>query len=295
MSARAINLSTTAADLLSLTKPRLASLVLFTAAGGVWMAPGHLGAVRVLATLLATAGTVGAANALNQYLERHSDRFMARTANRPLPSGRMEPAMALLFGLSLAAVSVPVLAVAANPLTALLGLAALLSYVCLYTPLKARTAAAMLVGGVPGALPPLMGYTAVTNQLDAPGLVLFSILFLWQMPHFIAIALFRKEEYRAAGLKSIPLERGDESARAQLLLYVVALLPVTLLPYQLKMAGGGYLVVAAALGVGWLAHSAVGFFRHEGPAWARKSFFYSLAYLSGLFIALGLDGGGAMY
>ncbi len=289
MSARAVSLSTTASDLLSLTKPRLSSLVLATTAGGVWLAPGELSVPRVLVTLLATAGTVGAANTLNCYLERQSDRFMARTQHRPLPSGRMEPGVALWFGLSLAGVSLPALALGANLLTAGLGLVALLSYVLVYTPLKSRTSAAMLVGAVPGALPPLMGWTAVTGQVDSAGFVLFSILFLWQIPHFLAIALFRKEEYAAAGLKSVPIERGDESSRAQLVLYLVALLPMTMLPYQLRVAGGWYLVVAAVLGLVFLALGAWGFFRQLGKPWARQTFFFSLLYLSGLFAALMLD------
>jgi heme o synthase len=289
VSARAVPLSTTASDLLSLTKPRLSSLVLATTAGGVWLAPGELPMARVLVTLLATAGTVAAANALNCYLERHSDQFMARTRNRPLPAGRMEPGLALGFGLSLAAVSLPALALGANLLTALLGLMAFLSYVLVYTPLKKRTSAAMLVGAVPGALPPLMGWTAVTGQVDAGGFVLFSILFLWQIPHFLAIALFRKEEYAAAGLKSVPLERGDESSRAQLVLYVVALVPMTLLPYQLHIAGAWYLFVAAALGLGFLGLGAWGFFRQLGKLWARRTFIFSLLYLTGLFAALMLD------
>ncbi|WP_163861483.1 heme o synthase [Myxococcus eversor] len=289
MSARAESMSTTASDLLSLMKPRLSSLVLITTAGGMWLAPGHLATGGALVTLLATAGTVGAANALNCYWERHSDRFMARTQNRPLPSGRMEPAVALWFGISLAAVSLPALALGANMLTAALGLLALLSYVLAYTPLKARTSVAMLVGAVPGALPPLMGWTAVTDRLDAGGFSLFAILFLWQMPHFIAIALFRKEEYAAAGLKSVPLERGDESSRAQIVLYLVALVPMTLLPFQLHIAGTWYLAAAVALGLSFLGLGAWGFFRRLGKPWARQAFFFSLVYLTGLFAALSLD------
>jgi protoheme IX farnesyltransferase len=291
VSARAVSLSSTASDLLSLTKPRLSSLVLATTAGGVWLAPGELSMARALVTMLATAGTVAAANTLNCYIERSSDRFMARTRNRPLPSGRMEPGVALWFGLSLAAVSLPALALGANLLTAFLGLVAFLSYVLVYTPLKSRTSAAMLVGAVPGALPPLMGWTAVTDQVDAGGFVLFSILFLWQIPHFLAIALFRKEEYAAAGLKSVPLERGDESSRAQIVLYLVALVPMTLLPYQLHIAGPWYLTVAALLGLVFLGLGAVGFFRQLGKPWARQTFFYSLLYLTGLFVALMLDSG----
>ncbi len=290
MSARAVSFSTTASDLLSLTKPRLSSLVLATTAGGMWLAGmGEVSVGRVLVTLLATAGTVGAANALNCFLERQSDRFMARTRNRPLPAGRMEPGLALGFGLSLAAVSLPALALGANLLTAGLGLVALVSYVLAYTPLKSRTAAAMLVGAVPGALPPLMGWTAVTGRVDTGGFVLFSILFLWQIPHFLAIALFRKEEYAAAGLKSVPLVRGDDSSRAQIVLYLVALVPMTMLPYQLRIAGGGYLLVAAAFGLAFLGLGAWGFFRRLGKAWARQTFFFSLLYLTALFAALMLD------
>ncbi|MCP3098714.1 heme o synthase [Myxococcus sp. K15C18031901] len=289
MSARAESVSTTASDLISLMKPRLSSLVLITTAGGLFLAPGPLSAGHALVTLLATAGTVGAANALNCYWERDSDRYMARTQNRPLPSGRMEPTVALWFGISLAAVSLPALALGANLLTAALGLLALLSYVLAYTPLKARTSAAMLVGAVPGALPPLMGWTAVTDRIDGGGFALFAILFLWQMPHFIAIALFRKEEYAAAGLKSIPLERGDESSRAQIVLYQVALVPMTLLPFQLNIAGTWYLAAAVVLGLGWLGQGAWGFFRRLGNPWARQTFFFSLFYLTGLFAAMCLD------
>ncbi|HET9449847.1 MAG TPA: heme o synthase [Aggregicoccus sp.] len=289
MSARALTLSTTAADLVSLTKPRLSSLVLATTAGGMWLAPGQLSLSRALVAMIATAGTVGAANAFNCFIERDSDRYMKRTANRPLPSGRMDPAVALGFGLSLTALSLPALWLSANLLTAVLGLIALLSYVLMYTPLKARTSAAMLVGAVPGALPPLMGWTAVTNQVDAGGYALFAILFLWQIPHFIAIALFRKEEYAAAGLTSLPLERGDESSRLQLLLYTVALVPTTLLPFQLGIAGLWYLAAALLLGAGFLGVAAWGFFKRLGKPWARQAFFYSLLYLTGLFAVLMLD------
>lgn len=291
MSARALSLSSTASDLLSLTKPRLSSLVLITTAGGMWLAPGELSAGRILLTLLGTAGMVGAANALNCWWERHSDQFMARTRNRPLPAGRMEPSLALGFGLSLAAASLPALALGANLLTAGLGLAALLLYVLAYTPLKARTATAMLVGAIPGALPPLMGWTAVTGYVDSAGFVLFSILFLWQMPHFIAIALFRKEEYAAARLKSLPVEWGEDSSRFQVVLYLTALVPMTMLPYPLKVAGTVYLLVAVGLGLAFLALGAWGFFRRLGRPWARQTFLFSLLYLTGLFAALMLDSG----
>ncbi len=281
-----------AADLLSLTKPRLSALVLCTTAGGMWLAPGSLSVVQAAVTLLATAGIVGAANALNCYLERDSDRFMSRTCGRPLPARRMDPQVALWFGVSLATVSLPALAVASNALTGTLGFTALLSYVFVYTPLKQRSWIAMLVGAVPGALPPLMGWTAVTGTVGLPGLVLFSILFLWQLPHFLAIALFRKKEYAAAGLTSVPLEKGDAHARAQLFGYLVALFPVTLAPYALGLAGPWYLGAAVLLGGGFVGMGAYGYVRGLGAAWARRLFLASLLYLTALFTALMLNGGG---
>ncbi|MFZ5471241.1 MAG: heme o synthase [Myxococcota bacterium] len=283
--------STALADLLSLVKPRLSALVLCTTAGGIWLAGRPMALSQWLLALLGTAGTVAAANALNCYLERDTDRFMARTRNRPLPAGRMEPAVALWFGLSLAALSLPALFFGVNPLTALLALVALCSYVLVYTPLKARSHHAMLVGAVPGALPPLIGWTAATGEVELPGVALFGILFLWQLPHFIAIALFRKEEYRQAGLKSVPLEKGDDASRVQVLVYLVLLLPVTLLPYLLGVSGPLYLASALVLGGLFLAVGAWGTFRRLGPAWARQLFFVSLVHLAGLFAALMIDGG----
>jgi heme o synthase len=275
-----------ARDLVSLTKPRLSGLVLFTTAGAMWLSKAPLSWWQWAVTLLGTAGTVGAANAFNCYLERDSDRFMARTAVRPLPQARMEPQVALWFAAALSAVSLPVLFVGVNALTGALGLLALLSYVLVYTPMKSRTHWAMVVGAVPGALPPLMGWTAATGRIEVPGLVLFAILFVWQLPHFIAIALFRKAEYRAAGLTSLPLEKGDDVARTHALAYLAVMLPVSVLPFVVGVSGWLYLVAALALGLWW---GAVGFdgWRKKGDAvWARKLFGTSLLYLTGLFAAL---------
>jgi protoheme IX farnesyltransferase len=241
--------------------------------------------------VLSTAGIVAAANALNCYLERDVDRLMARTRNRPLPSGRMDPQIALWFGLSLGTISLPALVLATNVLTGLLGLTALLLYVLVYTPMKARSYAAMLVGAVPGALPTLMGWTAVTGSIEPPALVLFAILFIWQIPHFIAISLFRKDEYAAAGLKSLPLERGDDLSRGQMAAYLGALVPVSVLLVPLKMAGTLYLVTALLLGLASFAVALYGWHRRLGQAWAHKVFVLSLFYLAFLFTALWLDGG----
>ena len=275
-----------AADLVSLLKPRLSSLVLCTLAGGMWLAPGELSLPRWVATLLGTAGTVGAANALNCWLERDRDRFMARTRLRPLPSGRMESGVALGFGILLAVFSLPLLAMASNGLTGCLGFLALVSYVAAYTPLKPRSPMAMLVGAIPGALPPLMGWTAVTGHIGIGGLLLFGILFAWQMPHFLAIALFRKEEYRNAGYMALPLVRGDDATRVWMLVWTVLLVVLSVLLVPFGIAGPLYLAVALVLGVAFLVLVIRGVVRREQKAWARKTFLFSLVYLAGLFAAL---------
>lgn len=278
-------------DYVSLTKPRLSSLVLFTEAGAMWLSGQHLSLSTWAFTLIGTAGTVGAANAYNCVMERKSDRFMPRTAKRPLPSGRIGAKSALIFATVLALISLPMLALGVNLLTAVLGLLALLSYVLAYTPLKSRTHWAMVVGAVPGALPPLMGWTAATGTASAPGWVLFGILFFWQLPHFIAIALFRKDDYRAAGLTSLPLERGDDVARFYAVAYLIALLPLSVMPVFLNVAGRWYLICAIVLGLAFAGMGVQGWLQRGDKRWARRFFAMSLLYLTGLFAALGLDGG----
>lgn len=286
---QAMTLSSAAADLMALTKPRLSALVICTTAGGLWLAPGPIPWSTAVLTLIAVSAVVGAANALNCYIERDSDGLMSRTRNRPLPAGRLEPQIALWFGISIALVALPVLFLAVNVLTGVLATVAFLSYVLVYTPLKRRTSAAMIIGGIPGALPPLMGWTAVTGSLDLPGLVLFAILFLWQIPHFIAIALFRKTEYQKAGIKLITLEKGDALSRFYAVLYTIPLVAISVLPFSMSVAGIGYLVTALVLGSGFLGYALYGFIRELGNVWARKFFFSSLLYLTGLFIALMVD------
>lgn len=277
------------ADLFALTKPRLSSLVMFTAAGGIWLSGAHFDGWQWLWVMLGTWGTVGAANSFNCWLERESDKYMARTANRPLPSGRLEGWHALAWGFSLMVVSLPLLAVAANLLTAVLGATALVSYVLVYTPLKPRSGWAMLAGSLPGALPPLMGWTAGTNALGAGGLSLFAILFFWQLPHFLGIALYRKAEYRAAGLTNLAIERGDDAARVWSVVFSVAMLVVAAGPYAAGVAGVGYLAVALVLSGLFLALAIYGAVTRAGAKWARRYFLASLLYLVGVFAALGLD------
>lgn len=273
-------------DFVSLTKPRLSGLVLFTTAGGMWLSHASLSWATWLHALVGTAGTVGAANAFNCVIERESDALMRRTAQRPLPAARLTAPPALLFAALLTAASLPLLAVGVNLLTAALGLFALLLYVTVYTPLKARTHWAMWVGAISGALPPLMGWTAARGRIELPGLVLFGILFCWQLPHFIAIALFRKDEYRAAGLMSLPLAKGDDVARFQATLTSAALLLISLLPTAVGVAGWVYAAVALALGIHLLVVAFAGWRRKGDERWARQLFRVSLVYLTGLFAAL---------
>jgi protoheme IX farnesyltransferase len=278
-----------AKDFISLMKPGLSGLVLFTTAGGMWMSGRLMPWWAWAWALIGTAGTVGAANAFNCVIERDSDRFMPRTSVRPLPAGRMEATPALVFALVLAAFSLPVLTAGTNLLTGALGAVALLSYVLVYTPLKRRTHWAMQVGAFPGALPPLMGWTAATNSIDTPGLVLFGILFFWQLPHFIAIALFRKNEYRSAGLTSLPLQKGDAVARWHAVAYLVALSVCSVLPVVVGMSGKVYLVIALGLNALFLGEGVRGVVTKGEAAWARKLFGVSLLYLTVLFVGLAVD------
>jgi protoheme IX farnesyltransferase len=279
-----------ASDLLALAKPRITALVVFTTASGLWLAPRGVPARIVAMTLIGTVLIVAAANVLNMYLERDTDALMARTMNRPLPAHRLEPEVALKFGLALAAVSVPLLTFAVGALPGLLASIALVSYVLLYTPMKRQTAAALLVGALPGAIPPLIGWTAATARLDLPGVLLFAVMFLWQVPHFLAITLFRKEEYARAGLVVQPNEPGGElAARMNIVRYSVALLAVSLLFVPIGAAHALYLAVALVAGLGFLGYGLLGLRQSAGPKWARNLFLLSLIYLPIVFGALMVD------
>ncbi|HXN81972.1 MAG TPA: heme o synthase [Myxococcales bacterium] len=277
-------------DLLALAKPRITALVVFTTASGLWLAPRGLSAAGVALTLVGTVLIVAGANTLNMYLERDSDALMARTAGRPLPAGRMDPAVALRFGIALSVLSVPLLTFAVGPLPGLLASIALVSYVLLYTPLKRRSATALLVGAIPGAIPPLIGWTAATGRLDLPGVLLFATMFLWQVPHFLAITLFRKGEYARAGLVVQPNEPGGErAARANIVRYTVALVGVSLLFVPIGVAGRLYLVTALVAGAAFLGYGLLGLRENAGTRWARNLFFLSLVYLTALFAVLMVD------
>jgi protoheme IX farnesyltransferase len=275
-----------ARDVAALAKPRLATLVVCTAAGGMWLAPGHRDAVRAVARLLGTTLVVGAANALNNWLEREVDRRMHRTRARPLPAGRLEPGVALALGIGVPAVALPALAWFTNGLTATLAALALFSYVVVYTPLKQRSPVALFVGAVPGAIPPLMGWTAVTGRIDLPGLALFAVLFFWQLPHFLAVSIYLKDDYARGGLKVFALVHGERAAVIATLATTVLLVPVTLWLVPLGLAGPAYGIAAAALGGGLVAFAISGL-RAEVPVrWARSFFLGTLAYLTLLLAAI---------
>jgi protoheme IX farnesyltransferase len=244
----------------------------------------------LLLSLLGTALIVGSANALNMWWERDTDGRMARTRNRPLPAGRMSPEMALGFGLALGAVSAPLLFLVNLP-TGLLGLVALLSYVAVYTPLKRHTHFALLVGAVPGAIPPLIGWSTATGTIGLGGVLLFAVLFLWQVPHFAAITIFRAQDYARAGLQVVSVQKGEAAARQTIVTWTMPLVAASMLFYPMGIAGRTSFTVATVLGVGFLAlafRSLLGG-SFDGSRWARRVFAYSIPYLCILLVALLLD------
>ena len=227
-------------DLIALVKPRIMMMSLLTAAGGMSLAPGTASVSVALWLLAGTALIVGAANTLNMWLERDVDCLMARTRNRPLPQGRLAATTALWFGAIQGALALPVLAMV-NIVTAALGLVALLMYVGVYTPMKQRSHWAVWVGGVPGAMPALMGWTAATGRIELAGLAVFGVLFFWQVPHFHAIALYRQRDYDAAGLKTLPGARGVDAAKQEIAVYLAVQVAVSLVVVPLGVAGLPYL------------------------------------------------------
>jgi heme o synthase len=274
-------------DVLALAKPRLSLLVLCTAAGGMWLAPGRHDAAAAVALLLGTSAVVGAANALNNYLEREVDGRMRRTRDRPLPAGRVDPWVAVALGLGLPSLALPALAAYTNTLTAALAALALVVYVVVYTPLKQRSTLALFVGAVPGAIPPLMGWTASTGRIDAGGLALFALLFCWQLPHFLAISIYLKEDYARGGLRVFALVHGERAAKAWTAATSLALVPVSLLLVPLGLAGWRYAAAAVSLGIVLCAYALAGVLdRRASTRWARRFFLCTLAYLTLLFAGL---------
>jgi protoheme IX farnesyltransferase len=283
------------ADYVELTKPKIAALALFTVAVGFVLGGGFRGNGWALAHTLLGAGLVAAgASALNQWLERRSDARMRRTADRPLPAGRLSPREVLAFGLLCGAAGTAYLALALDHwAAAAVAAVTFVWYVGLYTPLKRRTTLNTLVGAVPGALPPLIGWAAARGGLTWEAAPLFLILFLWQVPHFLAIAWIYRDQYARAGLRMLPAVDPTGRATARRMVgWCVALLPASLTPLLAGAVGPVYVAGAALLGAGFLA-AALGFRRAPSVPAARRVLRASLVYLPGVLALLLLDGAAA--
>jgi protoheme IX farnesyltransferase len=277
-------------DFLALTKPRLNFLVLITTLGGLYLAAPEGVPLPVLVhALVGTALVAGGAAALNQVWERDVDALMRRTQSRPLPAGRLGASESRWFGALLSIVGILELAWQVNLLSAAVAALTLVSYVFVYTPLKLRTSLSTLVGAIPGALPPVIGWAAATNSITLPALVMFGIVFLWQMPHFLAIAWLHRDDYARAGIPLLPvLETNGRRTGQQALLYSAVLWPVSLMPVLVGLAGLPYSIVATGLGFVFIALSAL-FARERSTQTARRLFLYSIIYLPVLWGALCLD------
>ena len=280
------------ADYLELIRPRVTLLVLFTVACGALLgSAGFPNPADLLHVLAGTALVAAGASALNQFLERQTDARMLRTENRPLPAGRLLPLEVLTFGVTAGAVGLAYLAIALRqPTAALVAAVTFATYVFLYTPLKRVTPLNTLVGAVPGALPPVIGWAALHGSIGWGGAALFLILFLWQVPHFLAIAWIYRDDYARAGMAMLPVvDRNGTRTGRQMILYCVVLIPASLLPAALGLAGPVYLVGATLLGCGFLA-SAVTFNRAGSIPQARRVLRASLVYLPALLALLLADG-----
>jgi len=277
-------------DYIALTKPRLNLLVVLTTLAGYYlgMAEGSPLA-RLIHTVLGTTLVAGGASVLNQVWETETDRLMRRTRTRPLPAARLTPTPAFWFGIALSAVGLAELWFLANPLSAIVAFLTVLSYVVVYTPMKLKSSLSTIVGAVPGALPPLIGWAAATDTLSLAGWSLFGIVFFWQMPHFLAIAWMHRDDYAKAGMPLLPvIEPSGRSTGRQAVLYAAAMIPVSLLPTLLGLAGPRYLITAIVLGaiVLWLSFE---FAATRTLVAARRLFFGTIIYLPLLLGALVVD------
>ena len=283
------------ADFYELIKPRMNFLVLITTMVGYFVAAGREATHWTLLfnTLLGTALCASCAAVLNQLMERDYDALMKRTRNRPLPAARIAPREALVLGIALGVVGVAYLAIVVNALTALLGLITVAWYLGLYTPAKRITSLNTVLGAVPGALPPVMGFAAATNAISPAALAVFGILFLWQMPHFLAIAIMYRDDYRAGGFRMLPCVEPDEDrlrfTGLMMVLYAIALVPVSVLPSMLNVTGPAYFTAAVLLGLGFLSFAVSCATSGGARIDAKKLFFASIIYLPLLLAAMMID------
>ena len=286
------------ADWWALLKPRVVSLVVMTGWIGLFLAPGHLNPVLALTAILCIAVGAGAAGAINMWYERDIDRLMRRTADRPVAAGRIDPDEALCYGIVLAVMSVVLMATALNLAAAAWLAASIAFYVFVYTIwLKRRTPQNIVSGGAAGAFPPIIGWAAVTGHVALLPVLLFAIIFLWTPPHFWSLSLYACGDYGRAGVPMLPVVAGRLATRRQILLYTLILVPVSLCPWLLGLAGPVYGFTALVLGVGFIvAALRVLLDRQDldgasltGDKPARQAFRYSLAYLALIFLAIAAD------
>ena len=275
------------ADFVTLAKPRLNLLVVASTLAGYVMADGDMSNVLVVLAMVAGTGLVaGGASAFNQVIERRTDALMRRTRLRPMADGRLPVAEALAYAAALSLAGLGILALVVNPLSAVVALATLVSYAAIYTPLKLRTSFATVIGAIPGALPPVIGWAAAANELSQGAWILFGILFLWQLPHFLAIAWMYREDYARAGLLMLPvIEPDGRSTARQAVLYTAALLPLSLAPTLIGMTTPVYFVAALVLTLGFLVLT-LRFAKSRSVADARRVFFASIVYLPILWILM---------
>ncbi len=296
--AQSPSVSTELYDWITLLKPRVLLLVVFTGVVGLLVAPGHLEPFLAVVAVLAIAMGAGASGAINMWYDRDIDALMRRTQRRPIPAGRISAEAALSYGVVLGMTSVMLMLLAANVLAAALLAVSILFYVFVYTVwLKRRTPQNIVIGGAAGAFPPVIGWAAVSGSVTALPLLLFAIVFLWTPPHFWALSLFAHEDYRRAGVPMLPVVKGARETRWQILLYTLALLPLSLLPVALGLAGRVYGAAALLLGLGFIWH-AVQVLRdaqdesgvsRTRDAPAKAAFRFSIYYLFLLFAAIAAD------
>lgn len=266
-------------DLMDLFKPKLTILVTITLLIGVFLSPVRMNIILLTVSLICIWLQAAGSLALNSYIERDLDKLMERTKDRPLPAGRLKPVVALYWGWGLILFGTVVLFFSGNALTALLGLFSALSYLYLYTPLKIKTPYALYVGAVPGALPTLMGWTLATNSIWGMGIYLFGILFLWQIPHFMAISLYRKEEYGVASFLTFSQTHSFQFLRVNIAFYSFILMLFGMIPYFVGWRGEGYGISALIIGVALLLSGVWGYVEKNEKKWARFYFWMTLFYL----------------
>jgi len=282
--AKIIGLREKLAGFLELTKPRIAFMLVLTSAAGFYLgSKGDFNFVLFINSIIGIALLAFGVAALNQFIERRTDALMERTAKRPLVIGTISAPEALIFGILLCVVAEIYLAFLVNGLTAFLGLIVIVGYVLLYTPLKTRTSASTAIGAIPGAMPPLMGWTSVADEITLGAWILFAMLFLWQFPHFLAIAWMYREQYAKAGIKMLPVvePEGKITAR-QIVIFTILLLPVSLMPYFFGVSGVIYLVGASLLGI-WFLWASIQAARAKTNEKARALLLVSVLYLPLIF------------